>query len=957
MELIYVNLFDSRYDNAVKPHPITWPEFQALLAQEHAVLDDKSKGALFNCIRYKELEQVSKAPDAVTKYRGGQLHVRRSLDNIATVDVLVLDFDGTISIEEAQQRFRQYEHCGYTSYSHLADGDSHRFRIAIRLAEPIPAHRSIDSNGIRHGLSEWYQLRAKLAAFAGPCDPTSLNANQIYYAPAAHPDNQVHAKSWYNQGEPFNWRDYLSADDGGSTTDPMRRRVKSLLKGAKEKLHPDDVLRTQSGPVRVRDVQTKVEGVWCPFHNDRNGTEFVRRVPETGRVFLYCRRCDRRFDMVDESELEEEAADPPALDLDTRAKLIRENKRISEKEKKSRLREVQRQTAFDLFEGVGRGEDPKDKARIRQQLAKIRRAITKQEFWKDPKTDKIIVQRPRAHVVYMPEGAGKSMLALDLAKAGRTVVFACKSWEQAFEKHETFRNLGMSSGLTVQLFLSREAKLMRTLKGRAVHKRTNNPFDTGVIDEEASIQQFILNNPGKPPRLVRLMWHILKEDHLVDDVFRASAMSSYETINHEENDGHGSSDSDGSRPHSQVDILVTVFAQLRTLHQRKQFLPKDWIVWFDDPDVSDVFDIIPYDAGKHGELSEDQFKKKTRLINGRRYYSRNEIESLGWAYRNRLRVFTTTEQITVRAIQKLVTSHKQRIRIHDKMEDLAGGRITVLGTDKVYKRVDAVVPLLARRLGKEGHPVLLIADGLAQAHNHSNSKGKNTLTNSNLLVEISRPHPALSQTVCDALDVEWKDDGRDIDRELMLDRMHQAIGRNSGYRYRGSECVVLVDRKEHQWLVQNTRYFVDPKNSVLIDRTKEMSRRDRRVSDSASDMVSAIETFLNNLDAYFQDGRKVLPDIDAVMKAIIQTDKRTAYAQRLLHAIYSLSSCHPNNELGGPENAKDVAYRRAIQRIRTNCTESEWNRALAALLTDLAQEDTTPISKKPPPKRLKPSTH
>jgi hypothetical protein len=190
--------------------------------------------------------------------------------------------------------------------------------------------------------------------------------------------------------------------------------------------------------------------------------------------------------------------------------------------------------------------------------------------------------------------------------------------------------------------------------------------------------------------------------------------------------------------------------------------------------------------------------------------------------------------------------------------------------------------------------------------------------------------------VCDALRLGYKEEGNDIARDLMLDQMHQAIGRNSGYRFQGGESVVLVDRKHHQWLVKNSRYLVDAANSVQIDRTATMSRRDRRTTTTASALVQDIETFLNNLDQYFDDARKVSPDIEAVMKDIQDSEKRVAYAKRLIHAIYSPSGCHPKNGNGNPDNRRNAAYRRALAKLESCCQGSEWERAVTAFLADIA---------------------
>ena len=125
---------------------------------------------------------------------------------------------------------------------------------------------------------------------------------------------------------------------------------------------------------------------------------------------------------------------------------------------------------------------------------------------------------------------------------------------------------------------------------------------------------------------------------------------------------------------------------------------------------------------------------------------------------------------------------------------------------------------------KNGHEVRLIADGLSSEFNHSNNKGRNDLNETNILVELSIPHPDEVKTICDALDMSFVKDRNEVRRLIMLDRMHQSIGRNSGYRYEGYECVVLVDKIYHKHIVEDTRYKIDRNNSVQIDRMTSMGR-------------------------------------------------------------------------------------------------------------------------------------
>lgn len=938
MDLISINTFKSVKDRYFTPDVVSWSTLCAFITDGHLPVNAKSDAGLFNLVRYTTIDEGAVDHKAIGPQSHRKPRVARLLQNIATVDALVLDYDGTLTVSQARERFKDYEHVGYTSYSNMVDGQTEKFRIIIRLTKPIPAHKpSTDHTQHSGEWGAWYRVKDSFHALAGPCDPNSFNANQIYYIPSVHLENAKHAASWFNSGAALDWERLAEQELQRADTAKSSIVPRSSSKRASKVLHPDDVLKTQGGPVRVGDIQGTVQGVWCPFHDDHNGTEFAKRVPDSNRVFLYCRRCDQSFYMQPERVERDEVQTLSTEAFYTQAQAVREDGSLKNAERERRLEEIQRQLVYGVIpeaEIFDKYIDASDRAHITAQLAEIKASILKPESRFDRVLGLQVVVQPRAHLIYMPEGAGKSRLAIDIAREGRTVVFACKSWGQAFEKYEGFREAGAQHGFDVRMFLSKEAKVRRRFDVEAVRGRPSSPFDSGRIDDEASIRAIAEHHRHLPLAFIRLTWNFLRQDNLYEDVFRAGSHSHKGALDSEDDDAADDARLAGLVKED-VGILVTTFAQLRTLHSRHEFIPKEWVVWFDDPDISDALDIAPFERRRFPHWTDEDIAERTFEIRGTRYHGRPVTESLGRPYSKHLCVYTTTERITLRAIQRLVVKHKQRFTLHDRMSGISGGKITILGTEKVYARNDGVIPLMIRRLNKQKHSVRLIADGLSQGLNHSNSKGKNDLAGQNLVVEVSTPHPSQTMTVCDALGFAIKEDGGEIARELMLDQMHQAIGRNSGYRFQGGESVVLADPKHHGWLVKNSRYLVDAANSVPIDRLANMSRRDRRATATASVLVQDIETFLNNLDQYFGDARKVGPDIEAVMEEIQDSEKRSTYAKRLIHAIYSASSCHPKNGPGNPDDRRNAAYRRALAKLESCCQGSEWERAVTAFLADI----------------------
>ena len=109
------------------------------------------------------------------------------------------------------------------------------------------------------------------------------------------------------------------------------------------------------------------------------------------------------------------------------------------------------------------------------------------------------------------------------------------------------------------------------------------------------------------------------------------------------------------------------------------------------------------------------------------------------------------------------------------------------------------------------------------------------------------------------------------------------------YRYKGCECVVLVDKNVHKHIIEDTRYKIDRNNSVQIDRMMRMGRKDIRTKDSASPLVQEVEHLLNNLDKYISDFRLIKPDIKYVIGSIEDNSDRLKYIIRLLNALSELS--------------------------------------------------------------------
>ena len=185
----------------------------------------------------------------------------------------------------------------YSSFRHLHDGETHKFRVIIPFTKPIPAWKKHNEYGVAIDGGEWYQIRDALESFVGPCDPASFNANQIYSIPSA-PDSRLDlAFAEHNKGKELDWKQLERKSFRSMDTGIDSSIGKRLVKTGDKHLEPDQMLKTKTGSIRVKDVVGVVNGVLCPFHEDTKPSEFIKKVEGTGNIFLHCSTCNKNYYM------------------------------------------------------------------------------------------------------------------------------------------------------------------------------------------------------------------------------------------------------------------------------------------------------------------------------------------------------------------------------------------------------------------------------------------------------------------------------------------------------------------------------------------------------------------------------------------------------------------------------------------------------------------------------------
>ena len=256
----------------------------------------------------------------------------------------------------------------------------------------------------------------------------------------------VASEIWTQEGEELDVSDWVRnqfTQGSFSQANPSLR--------SKNKLHPDDVLVTKKGNLRVGDIDRMITGVFCPFHADKSPGEFVNK-SEKGNIYLSCHKCGTIY-------MEQERPDYIETFL---------------AEQKAKHAPV-----------VGEAEPPANQIEAdiaAHDLVEFDNDLAVEPFNRERRAEILIRKhepRELRTLLYASEGFGKSYLASVLCKRGSKVVFACKSNVQAAEQAQGF----LDQGIKVQMIFSRDYWLQTNHKVEVAHYDQTHPWDYERLNE------------------------------------------------------------------------------------------------------------------------------------------------------------------------------------------------------------------------------------------------------------------------------------------------------------------------------------------------------------------------------------------------------------------------------------------------------------------------------------------
>jgi hypothetical protein len=479
-------------------------------------------------------------------------------------------------------------------------------------------------------------------------------------------------------------------------------------------------------------------------------------------------------------------------------------------------------------------------------------------------------------LLYAFEGFGKSRIVNTLVKDLKTVILACKTNNQVEEQAEKFTK----QGFKVQALLSRHYQLTKLgYSDCIVEEAKQHPWDTSTINQLATLRNLQLRG-------------LTNEE--ANDILKSTGT---EKICYSDHDVI-------VMTHSRLGLMGFLQGSQDNNNEYEWFgyIPSDVILVWDDVNRDDFAWLSPFDNRYAGATVHDQLLSRKTIhkrnslnnIYSREYFVKPDCLRLGYGISNR-QIFSTTELLTTHLIERHIGQDKLFVpRLMPEMK-MKAGDITVYKTKFTSRQRDGLLLPILTRTKKEGYDFYIIGDSISNI-NHTNNKGQNSFDDKDIVVEVSQMNLEALQLWLDELG--WSDDNIHVLKVLdAMDRFHQAIGRNSGYRWSDKEdhekksVVVLMDGYVYEPLIRFSRYFIDKTED--LDRLPDHYKKRDRAS-----LASCIAWYIQNVDSYITaahipNGDKKGFERDCLS---IQLNYEYKYVERMKIALRELIAQNTSNQ-------------------------------------------------------------
>lgn len=185
-----------------------WKEVKGDFINKHDVREEKDGmafiGASFLSNEDDGVELLKNNDGVAITDNNGDKIVQRLKVNIDLYHLLAIDYDDGMTVDEAKERFDEFEHIGYTTSSHKNEWKEvvdkkddvetkikvllEKFRLVFLLTEPVSPD---DISSRKDDILNW----------AGPADKSTLTIGRMFYLPSCPESRLEHAEVWCNDGK------------------------------------------------------------------------------------------------------------------------------------------------------------------------------------------------------------------------------------------------------------------------------------------------------------------------------------------------------------------------------------------------------------------------------------------------------------------------------------------------------------------------------------------------------------------------------------------------------------------------------------------------------------------------------------------------------------------------------------------------------------------------------------
>lgn len=370
-------------------------------------------------------------------------------------------------------------------------------------------------------------------------------------------------------------------------------------------------------------------------------------------------------------------------------------------------------------------------------------------------------------------GIGKTQIIHKLLKNGKKIVFTAPTYNQLREKFEEFKN----AGYKCIMVKSKQNKLEENYE--VILQEEKEAFDAPLIDRKAtykSIAKIEKLDIKRDLKRIRKIFNDTKGDVLPQNF-------------------------------KNIDIIFIV--NNRLIQQHLNFEEKNVVVFVDDVTIQDI-QLFKRAKAHYKRLGE------TRTVDDVVYCVRPLLKRIG-QHVNYPMYFTTAERnIAEQLYQQLNKNHRKIYYLN--VEIPFHNNIFYFKTDLVLKKhIDELETLFKKIKEKCEDEAVIVGDACQNVDFKMNSlKGFNSLINKTIVIKGSRLNVEyLHDRFAQRLKILSMEEKKEFEGQIWLENIEQIIARNSGRRFSGGLCFVLIPKNMEETILKSQYKMINLEDANL----------------------------------------------------------------------------------------------------------------------------------------------